>query len=67
MKAQQGSLQGYNAQAAATREQIIITAELIRNANDYGMLESVANAAIEELATADIRERIDVVLADAGY
>jgi transposase len=67
VKAQQGFLQGYNAQAAATREQIIIAAELIGNANDYGMLESVANAAIEELATAGIRERIDVVLADAGY
>jgi hypothetical protein len=43
VKAQQGFLQGYNAQAAATSEQIIVAAELIGNANDYGMLEAVAN------------------------
>jgi transposase len=67
VKAQQGFLQGYNAQAAATSEQIIIAAELLGNANDYGMLESVTNAAIEELAAANVSEQIDVVLADAGY
>jgi transposase len=67
VKAQQGFLQGYSAQAAATREQIILAAELIGNANDYGMLESVTNAAVGELAAAGVRERIDVVLADAGY
>jgi hypothetical protein len=67
VKARQGFLQGYNAQAAATSEQIIIAAELLGNANDYGMLESVTNAAIEELAAANVSEQIDVVLADAGY
>ncbi len=67
VKAQQGFLQGYNAQAAATSEQIIIAAELLGNANDYGMLESVTNAAVGELAAAGVSEQIDVVLADAGY
>jgi Transposase DDE domain len=68
VKAQQGFLQGYNAQAAATTSgQIIIAAEILGNANDYGMLESVTNAAIGELAAANVSEQIDVVLADAGY
>ena len=67
VKTQQGFLQGYNALAAATSEQIIIAAEILGNANDYGMLESVTNAAIGELATAGVSEQIDVVLADAGY
>jgi transposase len=67
VKGQQGFLQGYNAQAAATSEQIIIAAEILGNANDYGMLESVTNAAIERLAAANVSEQIDVVLADAGY
>jgi transposase len=67
VKAQQGFLQGYSAQAAATSGQIIVAAELIGNANDYGMLESVANSAVGELAAAGVREQIDVVLADAGY
>ncbi len=67
VKTQQAFLQGYNAQAAATSEQIIVAAEIIGNANDYGMLESVVNAAVEELAAANVSEQIDVVLADAGY
>jgi transposase len=67
VKTQQGLIQGYNAQAAATGEQIIVAAEIIGNANDYGMLESITNAAVEELAAAGVSEQIDVLLADAGY
>jgi len=37
------------------------------NITDYGMLESVTNTAIGELAAAGVSEQIDVVLADAGY
>lgn len=67
VKTQQGFIQGYNAQAAATSEQIIVAAEIVGNANDYGMLEPVVNAAVGELAAANVSEQIDVVLADAGY
>ncbi len=63
----QGFIQGYNAQAAASSEQIILAAEIIGNGVDYGLLEPVTEAAIEELAAAGISEQIDVVLADAGY
>jgi transposase len=67
VKAQQGFLQGYNAQAAATVDQIIIAAELLGNANDYGMLEPVIDAARGQLSGAGITEQINVLLADAGY
>jgi hypothetical protein len=67
VKARQGFLQGYNAQAAATVDQIIIAAELLGNANDYGMLEPVIDAARGQLAGAGITEQINVLLADAGY
>lgn len=67
VRSRQGFIQGYNAQAAATGEQIIIAAEIIGNGNDYGLLEPVAEAAIGALAAAGIGEQIDVVLADAGY
>jgi hypothetical protein len=67
VKTQQGFIQGYNAQAAATSEQIIIAAEIIGNGNDYGLLEPLADAAVGELAAAGISEQIDVVLADAGF
>lgn len=67
VKTQQGFIQGYNAQAAATSEQIIVAAEIIGNGNDYGLLQPVTDAAVGELAAAGISEQIDVVLADAGF
>jgi transposase len=67
VRSRHGFIQGYNAQAAATSEQIIIAAEIIGRGNDYGLLEPVTEAAIGELAAAGIGEQIDVVLADAGY
>jgi transposase len=67
VRARQGFIQGYNAQAAATSEQVIVAAEIIGRGNDYGLLEPLKEAAIGELAAAGISEQIDVVLADAGY
>ncbi len=67
VKTRKGFIQGYNAQAAATSEQIIIAAEIIGNGVDYGLLEPVTEAAVGELAAAGIDGRIDVLLADAGY
>lgn len=67
VRTRQGFIQGYNAQAAATREQIIVTAEIVGNGVDYGLLEPVTNAAVRELATAGVDGQIDVLLADAGY
>ena len=67
VKTRKGFIQGYNAQAAATSEQIIIAAEIIGNGVDYGLLEPVVDAAVGELAAAEISDQIDVLLADAGY
>jgi hypothetical protein len=67
VRTRQGFIQGYNAQAAATREQIIIAAEILGNGVDYGLLEPATDAAVRELATAGLDGQIEVLLADAGY
>lgn len=67
VRTRQGFIQGYNAQAVATREQIIIAAEIVGNGVDYGLLEPVTDAAVRELAMAGVDGQIEVLLADAGY
>jgi hypothetical protein len=61
-----GFIQGYNAQAVATAEQIIVAAEVIVGGTDQGLLEPMIRAATE-LEGAGIEIDIDVALADAGY
>jgi transposase len=67
VKTRKGFIQGYNTQAAASGEQIILAAEIIGNGVDYGLLEPVAEAALGELDAAGIDGQIGVLLADAGY
>ena len=62
-----GFLQGYNAQAVANEHQIIIAAEVMTAAPDFGHLEPMVDAAERELAAAGITEVPGVLLADAGY
>ncbi len=62
-----GFIQGYNAQAATTTEQIIIAADVLVGGTDQGQLEPMIRAAQAELETAGIAETIEVALADAGY
>jgi transposase len=66
---QQGQppMQGYNAQAAVTTNQIIIAAEVTTTAPDFGQLEPVVRAALRELHQAGVTETPTTVLADAGY
>lgn len=63
----QPTVQGYNAQAAVTRGQIIVAAEIEVQSPDFGHLEPTARAAIRELADAGVTQRPETVLADAGY
>ena len=63
----QPTVQGYNAQAAVTRGQIIVAAEITVASPDFGHLEPVVNATLRELAAAGVTERPETVLADAGY
>jgi len=63
----QPTIQGYNAQAAVTENQIIVAAEITTESPDFGHLERVFEAALRDLERAGVSERPGVVVADAGY
>jgi transposase len=67
VKTSRGWVQGYNAQAVATEEQIVIAAEVTVDSPDFGHLEPMIRAAEHELRAARVEQSPDVVLADAGY
>ncbi len=63
----QPTVQGYNAQAAVTRGQIIVAAEIAVESPDFGHLEPAVRAALRELKDAGVTQRPETALADAGY
>jgi Transposase DDE domain len=67
VKTSRGWVQGYNAQAVVTAEQIVIAAEVTVDSPDFGHLEPMVSAAQSELANVGIDSLPEVVLADAGY
>ena len=67
VKTPRGWVQGYNAQAVATEDQIVIAAELHVSSADFGQLGPMVAAARDELARAGVEQPPEVVLADAGY
>jgi transposase len=62
-----GTVQGYNAQAVTTLEQVIVAAELTDEANDVHQLEPMLDATAATLAAAGIDQRPEAALADSGY
>jgi hypothetical protein len=60
-------VQGYNAQAVTTLEQVIVAAELTDEANDIHQLDPMLKATAATLAAAGIDERPEAALADSGY
>jgi transposase len=62
-----GRVQGYNAQAATTLEQVIVAAELTQDANDFQQLQPMLQATAATLAAAGIAERPGRLAADSGY
>jgi transposase len=62
-----GFVQGYNAQAVTTADQIIIAADVLIGGTDKGQLEPMIRAAQSELSAAGVDAPVDVALADAGY
>jgi hypothetical protein len=48
----QPNVQGYNAQAVVSEQQIIIAAEITTQSPDFGRLEPMVNAALAELEEA---------------
>jgi transposase len=67
VKTSRGWVQGYNAQAVCTEEQIVIAAEVTVDSPDFGHLGPMVDAARHELSRAGLEELPKVVLADAGY
>jgi transposase len=61
------TLQGYNAQAAATTEQVVVAAELTQQANDLQQLAPMLAAIGTTLATAGIDDSVQRLAADSGY
>jgi len=60
-------VQGYNAQAVTTCEQVIVAAELTQDANDLRQLEPMLQATAATLAAAGIHDRPGTLAADSGY
>lgn len=67
LKTTRGWVQGYNAQAVVTAEQVMIAAEISTESLDTANLGPMIEGACEELRAAGVTERPGVVLADAGY
>jgi transposase len=67
VKTSRGWVQGYNAQAVATEDQIVIAAEVTVASPDFGHLEPMICAARDELRRIGVEQQPGVVLADAGY
>jgi transposase len=62
-----GTMQGYNAQAVVTEQQLVVAAELTQDANDVQQLAPMLQAVDQTLAAAQIPERPGTLLADSGY
>jgi transposase len=67
LKTTRGFVQGYNAQAVVTGEQIVIAADISTESLDTANLEPMVAAACEALEAAGVTSKPGVVLADAGY
>lgn len=66
-QASKGVIQGYNAQAAATADQIVVAAEATATTNDQPHFLPMANAVGENLTDAGHCDGVGVFVADAGY
>lgn len=62
-----GVLQGYNAQAAATADQIVVAADVTATTNDQPHFVPMATAAAQNLTDAGHENGVGVFVADAGY
>jgi transposase len=67
LKAREGYVQGYNAQAVVDEGQIVLAAEVTNNNTDWSQLDPMVTATISELERAGISDRPETALADAQY
>lgn len=67
MKTRKGYVQGYNAQAVVTEDQVIVAAAVTQDCNDVQQLHPMLDKATSNLHQAGVAETIAAVTADAGY
>ena len=67
MKTRKGYIQGYNAQAAVDRGQIILAADVTQEPNDVHQLYPMTEETQQELKAVGVEDEIEIELADAGY
>ncbi|HYA44990.1 MAG TPA: IS1182 family transposase [Acidimicrobiales bacterium] len=67
LRARNRFLQGYNAQAAISEDQVVVAAELTNAANDSTMFAPLARATEANLAQAGWTGAVGAYAADAGY
>ena len=66
-KDRKGYLQGYNAQAAVSKNHYIIAADLVSDQNDLHQLSPMVKQITDSMMRNDINPISTVILADAGY
>ena len=62
-----GFVQGYNAQAAVSEQQIVLAAEITNTSTDFSQLDPMVTATLDELERSGINQLPEAVAADAGY
>ncbi|MBU1706327.1 IS1182 family transposase [bacterium] len=67
MKIRNGFVQGYNAQAVVTEDQVILACGLTQEVNDVKQLHPMLDMTQTNCQVAGIEEDIEIWLADAGY
>jgi len=67
MKTRKGFVQGLNAQAVTTEEQIIVAEDVTQQENDKQQLHPMLEQTESNRKTVGIKEKTGVALADAGY
>jgi hypothetical protein len=67
LRTRNGTVQGYNAQAVVTEDQVVVAAGLTREANDLQQLQPMLADVDQPLTAAQIPDRPATVLADSGY
>jgi transposase len=67
MKGNRRYIQGYNAQAVANEQQIVLAAEITTSPADFSQLGPMIDKALDELQQAGAEQRPTVVVADAQY
>jgi hypothetical protein len=67
MSTKDGWVQGYNCQAIADTNQIVLACEVTQDANDRQQYEPMINQLQQTLTRAGILNPVELTLADAGY